>query len=112
MEEPASEAAPRRAQGAEAVKSPEPAASTPADLEVIPDTPEADVDGVPEMTMEAPEVTMDALETADPPPAAETAPSGTSMDRPPTSHLETAPSSWPTAAQRLQEPAPSPGAHP
>ncbi|KAI5000299.1 hypothetical protein ZWY2020_004888 [Hordeum vulgare] len=78
VEEPASEAAPKRAQGAEPAKSAEPVASTPVDLEVISDTPEVDVDGAPEMTMEAPEATIEASSTADPPPTVETAPTGTS----------------------------------
>ncbi|KAE8821692.1 hypothetical protein D1007_00098 [Hordeum vulgare] len=80
VDEPASEATPRRTQGTEAAKPPEPAISTPTDLEVIPDTSEAEVGYAPELNPEAPAVTMDAPEAADPPPATETAPIGTSME--------------------------------
>ncbi|KAE8794601.1 hypothetical protein D1007_30640 [Hordeum vulgare] len=68
VEEPASKAARRRTQRAEASKPSEPDASAPVDLEVIPDMPEAEaVADAPELNLEAPEMAMDAPNEADPP---------------------------------------------
>ncbi|KAE8802554.1 hypothetical protein D1007_21743 [Hordeum vulgare] len=95
VEEPASEAAPRRAWRTEAAKLSEPDASAPVDLEEIPESPEAEVAAdapelnlnalevamdVPKVSMDAPEVVMDAPDAANPPPAMETAPAGTSVE--------------------------------
>ncbi|KAI4984180.1 hypothetical protein ZWY2020_046552 [Hordeum vulgare] len=50
------------------------------DLEVIPDSLEAEVGDAPELNQEAPEVTMHVSDASDPPIAAETTPAGASME--------------------------------
>ncbi|KAI4997306.1 hypothetical protein ZWY2020_052648 [Hordeum vulgare] len=88
MEEPASEAAPRHARRTDAAKPSEPDASTPVDLEEIPESsgdgvaanaPELNLDPS-DVALDAPEVIMDASDAANPPPAVETAPAGTSVE--------------------------------
>lgn len=80
VEDPTSEAALRPTQRTEATKPSEQDASAPVDLEVIPDTPEAEVADAPELILEAPEMTMDAPDAADPPPAVETTLAWASME--------------------------------
>lgn len=65
VETPASEPAQNRTEAARTAKTAELASSTFVDLDVIPDAPDAGVDG-------APEITMEVSEAADPPPATET----------------------------------------
>ncbi|KAE8803147.1 hypothetical protein D1007_21058 [Hordeum vulgare] len=83
VEEPASEAAPRRAPRAEEAQAFEPDASAPVDLEVIPNSPRTEAaPNVLDLILDpdAPGVTMDAPDAAHPPPVEEAAPAGTSAD--------------------------------
>ncbi|KAI4980393.1 hypothetical protein ZWY2020_020878 [Hordeum vulgare] len=88
MEEPASEAAPRCAPRTKEVHPSESDASAPVDLEVIPDSPRAEVApnapdlilDAPDVAPDAPGVNMDAPDAAHPPPAEEAAPAGTSAE--------------------------------
>ncbi|KAE8802770.1 hypothetical protein D1007_21417 [Hordeum vulgare] len=111
VEEPASEAAPRHAPRAEGAHPSEPDASAPVDLETIPDSPRAEaapdtqelVLDARDVAPDAPGVTMDASEAAHPPPAKETNQPGHRRSRPPSRHLEPAPSSSPATVQLRRE---------
>ncbi|KAE8768696.1 hypothetical protein D1007_59793 [Hordeum vulgare] len=88
VEEPASEAAPRRAPRDEEAESSKPYASASVDLEVIPNSPKAEAaPDAPDLIMDAPHVapnapgvTMDAPDAAHPPPVEEAALAGTSAE--------------------------------
>ncbi|KAE8799039.1 hypothetical protein D1007_25663 [Hordeum vulgare] len=88
VEEPASEAALRRAPRAEETQPSESGASAPVDLEVIPNSPRAEaapdapdlILDAPDVAPDAPGVTMDAPDAAHPPPVEEAAPARTSAE--------------------------------
>ncbi|KAI4997467.1 hypothetical protein ZWY2020_052809 [Hordeum vulgare] len=88
VEEPASEAAPRRARRTEVAKPSEPDASVPVDLEEIPESREAEVVAnapklnldVPDVAVDATEVIMDVSDATNRPHAVDTAPTGLSAE--------------------------------